>query len=143
MRLKPASRENIKKYSKNNSWYLKKKEHEVLEEHNHNNNNNIDTTNTTTICILNPMIQNYDLGFFGYLESALYDVIDNYENTNLVLVTDSLSYLSIVLKEEINVTIENLMEEGLYLLFLNDKLDYAFFEKYDDMVEKPITVYGD
>lgn len=118
------------------------KGHEVLEEHNNNNNNsNIDTT--TTICILNPMIQNYDLGFFGHLESALYDVIDNYENTNLVLVTDSLSYLSIVLKEEINVTIENLMEEGLYLLFLNDKLDYAFFEKYDDMAEKPITVYGD
>jgi len=119
------------------------KGHEVLQEHNNNNSNIATTTTTTTICILNPMIQNYDLGFFGHLESALYDVIDNYENTNLVLVTDSLSFLSIVLKEEINVTIENLMEERLYLLFLNDKMDYAFFEKYDDMVEKPITVYGD
>jgi hypothetical protein len=98
---------------------------------------------TTTICLLNSKIQGYDLGFFGHLESVLYDVIDSYDNTNLVLVTDSLSYLSITLKEEIGVTIENLMEEGLYMLFLNDKFDYAFFEKYDDMIENPITVYGD
>lgn len=97
---------------------------------------------TTTICIINPKIQDYDLGFFGFLESVLYDIIDSYENTNLILVTDSLSYLSITKKEEISVTVENLMEEGLHLLFLNEKSDYAFFEKYEDLTEKPIMVYG-
>ena len=97
---------------------------------------------TTTVCIINPKIQDYDLGFFGHLESILYDIIDNYENTNLILVTDSLSYLSIITKEEISVTVENLMGEGLHLLFMNEKSDYAFFEKYDDIIEKPITVYG-
>lgn len=97
---------------------------------------------TTTVCIINPKIQDYDLGFFGHLESILYDIIDSYENTNLILVTDSLSYISITMKEEISVTVENLMEEGLHLLFLNEKSDYAFFEKYEDITEKPITVYG-
>jgi hypothetical protein len=97
---------------------------------------------TTTVCIINSKIQDYDLGFFGHLESILYDIIDNYENTNLILVTDSLSYLSIITKEEISVTVENLMGEGLHLLFMNEKSDYAFFEKYDDIIEKPITVYG-
>jgi hypothetical protein len=97
---------------------------------------------TTTVCIINPKIQDYDLGFFGHLESILYDIIDSYENTNLILVTDSLSYISITTKEEISVTVENLMEEGLHLLFLNEKSDYAFFEKYEDITEKPITVYG-
>ena len=97
---------------------------------------------TTTVCVINPKIQDYDLGFFGHLESILYDIIDNYENTNLILVTDSLSYLSIITKEEISVTVENLMGEGLHLLFMNEKSDYAFFEKYDDIIEKPITVYG-
>ena len=97
---------------------------------------------TTTVCIINSKIQDYNLGFFGHLESILYDIIDNYENTNLILVTDSLSYLSIITKEEISVTVENLMGEGLHLLFMNEKSDYAFFEKYDDIIEKPITVYG-
>jgi hypothetical protein len=97
---------------------------------------------TTTVCIINPNIQDYDLGFFGHIESILYDIIDSYENTNLILVTDSLSYLSITTKEEISVTVENLMGEGMHLLFMNEKSDYAFFEKYDDIMEKPITVYG-
>ena len=102
-----------------------------------------DTSNiTTTVCIINPKIQDYDLGFFGHIESILYDIVDSYENTNLILVTDSLSYLSIITKEEIGVTVENLMGEGLHLLFMNEKSDYAFFEKYDDIMEKPITVYG-
>lgn len=102
-----------------------------------------DTSNiTTTVCIINPKIQDYDLGFFGHIESILYDIIDSYENTNLILVTDSLSYLSIITKEEISVTVETLMGEGLHLLFMNEKSDYAFFEKYDDIMEKPITVYG-
>jgi len=97
---------------------------------------------TTTVCIINPKIQDYDLGFFGHIESILYDIIDSYENTNLILVTDSLSYLSATTKEEISVTLENLMEEGMHLLFMNEKSDYAFFEKYGDIMEKPITVYG-
>jgi hypothetical protein len=97
---------------------------------------------TTSVFIVKPKIQNYDLGFFGYIESILYDIIDSYENTNLVLVTDSLSYLAIITKEEISVTVENLMGEGLHLLFMNEKTDYAFFEKYDDIIDNPIMVYG-
>jgi hypothetical protein len=96
---------------------------------------------TTTVCVINPKIQDYDLGFFGHLESILYDVIDSYDNTNLILVTDSLSYSSITTKEEIGVSVETLMGEGLHLLFMNEKSDYAFFERYDDIVGKPITVY--
>jgi hypothetical protein len=96
---------------------------------------------TTTICVINPKIQDYDLGFFGHLESILYDVIDSYDNTNLILVTDSLSYSSITTKEEIGVSVETLMGEGLHLLFMNEKSDYAFFERYDNIVAKPITVY--
>jgi hypothetical protein len=101
------------------------------------------STITLTVCIINPIIQYYDLRFFGHLESVLHDIIDNYENTNLLLVTDSLSYISITTKEEISVTLESLMEEGLHLLFMNERADYAFFEKYEDITEKPITVYGD
>ena len=102
-----------------------------------------DTSNiTTTVCIINPKIQDYDLGFFGHIESILYDIVDSCENTNLILVTDSLSYLSVITKEEISVTVETLMGEGLHSLFMNEKSDYAFFEKYDDIMEKPITVYG-
>jgi hypothetical protein len=33
------------------------------------------------------------------------------------------------------------MEEGLHMLFINEKYDYAFFEKYDDIIERHITVY--
>jgi hypothetical protein len=96
----------------------------------------------TAVCLVHSKIQDYDLGFFGHIESILYDIIDSYENTNLILVTDSLSYLSITSKEEVGVTVENLMEEGLHMLFINEKYDYAFFEKYDDIIERPITVYG-
>ena len=56
---------------------------------------------TITVCIINPKIQDYDFGFFGHIESILYDIMDSYENTNLILVTDSLSYLSATTKEEI------------------------------------------
>jgi hypothetical protein len=38
--------------------------------------------------------------------------------------------------------VENLMGEGLHLLFMNEKTDYAFFEKYDDIIDNPIVVYG-
>jgi hypothetical protein len=35
--------------------------------------------------VVRPKINNYDLQFFGYLESILYDVMDNYEYTKLML----------------------------------------------------------
>ena len=38
-----------------------------------------------------PKIDMYEINFFGLLELMLYDVLDNYENTNLMLVTESLS----------------------------------------------------
>lgn len=56
---------------------------------------------TTTVCIINPKIQDYNLGFFGHLESILYDIIDNYENTNLILVTDSLSTCLLLRKKKL------------------------------------------
>ena len=58
--------------------------------------------------IVRPRINNYDLQFFGYLESILYDVMDNYELTKLMLITDSLSYLPITNREtDVSVAIEN------------------------------------
>jgi hypothetical protein len=34
------------------------------------------------------------------------------------------------------------MGEGLHLLFMTEKTDYAFFEKYNDSIDRPIMVYG-
>jgi hypothetical protein len=75
----------------------------------------------------------------GHLESMLYDLLDNYENTNLMLVTDSLSYLPIVKTEELSVALENLMDEGMYLLFLNERLGYALFDEFKKLTA-PIPV---
>jgi hypothetical protein len=84
-------------------------------------------------------ITDYDLCFFGYLESILYDLMDNYEYTKLMLITDSLSYLPIINTDEVSVAIENMMEDGLTVLFLNQRFSYAFFERFGDMT-KPILV---
>jgi hypothetical protein len=84
-------------------------------------------------------ITEYDLRFFGYLESILYDLMDNYEYTKLMLITDSLSYLPIINTDEVSVAIENMMEDGLTVLFLNQRFSYAFFERFGDMT-KPILV---
>ncbi len=89
--------------------------------------------------VVRPKIDNYDLQYFGYLESILYDIIDNYEDTQLMLVTDSLSYLPIINRDEISVEIENMMDDGLKLLFLNHRSSYAFFERFGDL-RKPILV---
>ena len=89
--------------------------------------------------VARPKINEYDLQFFGYLESILYDLMDNYEYTKLMLITDSLSYLPIVNRDEVSVAIENMMKDGLNVLFLNQRFSYAFFEKFDDMT-KPILV---
>jgi hypothetical protein len=39
--------------------------------------------------IFRSKIKHYDLGFFGFIESITLDLLDNYEQTNLMLVTDS------------------------------------------------------
>lgn len=83
----------------------------------------------TIATILRAQIK-YDMGFLGSLESILYDVIDNHDRATLMLVTDSLSYLPIVQTEEIGVELENLMDEGMFLLFVNGRGSYALFDDF-------------
>ena len=94
----------------------------------------------TIASIFKSKIKNYDLGFFGHLESFTFSVLDNYELTNPMLVTDSLSYFHIIKNQEISVAIENMMREGLFILFLNQQFAYALFDKFENMI-KPIPVY--
>jgi hypothetical protein len=54
-----------------------------------------------------------------------------------MLITDSLSYLPLINRDELSVAIENMMKDGLKILFLNQRFSYAFFEKFGDMT-KPI-----
>lgn len=86
-----------------------------------------------------PKIDRHDIGLFGSLESMLYDVLDNYEDTNLMLVTDSLSYVPMTKTEELSVALENLMDEGLFLLFLNERSGYAVFDEFKKLTA-PIPV---
>jgi hypothetical protein len=86
-----------------------------------------------------PRIERYEIGSFGSVESMLYDVLDNYENTNLMLVTDSLSYLPMTKTEDLSVALESLMDEGLFLLFLNERLGYALFDEFKKLTA-PIPV---
>jgi hypothetical protein len=86
-----------------------------------------------------PKIDRHDTGLFGLLESLLYDLLDNYENTDMMLVTDSLSYMPIVKMEELSVALENLMDEGMFLLFLNERSGYALFEEFQKLT-MPIPV---
>lgn len=92
------------------------------------------------VTIFKSKIKQYDLGFFGLVESLTLDMLDNYEQTNLMLVTDSLSYFPILKNEQISVEIENMMRDGLFVLFVNPRLTYALFDKYENMT-KPIPVY--
>jgi hypothetical protein len=94
----------------------------------------------TIVSILKSKIKNYDLSFLGYLESFTFNILDNYELTNPMLVTDSLSYFHIIKNQEISVAIENMMREGLFILFLNHQFVYALFDKFENMF-KPIPVY--
>jgi hypothetical protein len=96
--------------------------------------------NETILSIFKSKVKQYELGFFGFIESIIFDVKDNYDLTNVMLVTDSLSYLHIMKKEEISVTIENMMREGLFILFLNHRFAFALFDKYENMT-KLIPVY--
>ena len=93
----------------------------------------------TIVSIFKSKIKHYDLGFFGYVESFAFTILDNHELTNPMLVTDALSYFYIVKNEEISVAIENLMRDGLFVLFLNHRFAYALFDKFENMT-KPIPV---
>src|SRR5919109_304358 len=97
-------------------------------------------TDETIVSIFKSKIKNYDLSFLGYIESFTFNILDNYELTNPMLVTDSLSYFHIIKNQEISVAIENLMREGLFILFLNHLFAYALFDKFENMT-RPIPVY--
>ena len=86
-----------------------------------------------------PRIDRHDIGLFGSLESMLYDILDNYEDTNLMLVTDSLCYIPMTKVEELSVALENLMDEGMFLLFLNNRSAYAVFDEFKKLAA-PIQV---
>jgi hypothetical protein len=94
----------------------------------------------TIVSIFKSKIEKYDLSFLGYIESFTFNVLDNYELTNPMLVTDSLSYFYIIKNQEISVAIENMMRDGLFILFLNHRFAYALFDKFENMT-KPIPVY--
>jgi hypothetical protein len=94
----------------------------------------------TIVTIFKSNIKNYDLGFLGYIGSFTFNILDNYELTNPMLVTDSLSYFHTLNNQEISVAIENLMRDGLFILFLNHRFAYALFDKFENMT-KPIPVY--
>ena len=95
--------------------------------------------NQTILSIFKSKIKQYELSFFGFIESIVYDVKDNYDLTSAMLVTDSLSYFNIIKKEEVGVAIENMMREGLFILFVNHRFAYALFDKYENMT-KPIPI---
>ena len=94
----------------------------------------------TIASIFKSNIEKYELSFLGYIESFTFNILDNYELTNPMLVTDSLSYFQIIKNQEISVAIENMMRDGLFTLFLNHRFAYAFFDKFENMT-KPIPVY--
>ena len=94
----------------------------------------------TIVSIFKSKIKNYDLSFIGHVESFTFNILDNYELTNPMLVTDSLSYFHIIKNQEISVAIENMMRDGLLILFLNHQFAYALFDKFENMT-KPIPVY--
>jgi len=89
-----------------------------------------DGYNETIATYIRPRIERHDISFFGLLESILFDILDNYEDTNLMLVTDSLSYTPLTKTEELSVTIQNLMDEGMFLLFMNERSGYALFDDF-------------
>lgn len=94
----------------------------------------------TIVSIFQSNLKKYDLSFRGFVESVTFYILDNYESTNPMLVTDSLSYFYMLKDQEINVAIEDMMREGLFVLFLNHRFAYAFFDKFENMT-KPIPVY--
>lgn len=96
----------------------------------------------TIATVFRPKIDRYDMALFGMLESALFDIMDNHEGTSLALVTDSLSYDPVIRVEEIGVAIENLMDEGMYVLFVNGRSAHALFDEYAKL-SAPVPVSDD
>jgi hypothetical protein len=94
----------------------------------------------TIVSIFQPNLKKYDLNLLGFVESVTFSIMDNYESTNPMLVTDSFSYFYMLKDQEISVAIEDMMREGLFVLFLNHRFAYAFFDKFENMT-KPIPVY--
>ena len=94
----------------------------------------------TIVSIFKSNLKKYDLSFLGFIESFTFEILDNYESTNPMLVTDSLSYFHIMKDQETSVAIEDMMREGLFILFLNHRFAYAFFDRFENMT-KPIPVY--
>jgi hypothetical protein len=94
----------------------------------------------TIVSIFGSKIRNYDSTLLGRIELFTFNILDNYELTDPMLVTDSLSYFHIMKNQEISVAIEDLMREGLFILFLNHRFAYALFDKFENMT-KPIPVY--
>ena len=94
----------------------------------------------TIVSIFKSNLKKYDLSFLGFVESVTFSILDNYESTNPMLVTDSLSYFYMIKDQEISVAIEDMMREGLFVLFLNHRFAYAFFDKFENMT-KPIPAY--
>jgi hypothetical protein len=103
-------------------------------------NDESEMKNEMIVTIFKSKIKHYDLSSFGLVESLTLDVLDNYEQTNLMLVTDSLSYFPILKNEQISVEVENMMRDGLFVLFLNHRFTYALFDRYENMT-KPIPIY--
>ena len=68
-------------------------------------NNEGKETSDIIVTMFKSQIKQYDLSFFGLVEFITLDILDNYEQTNLMLVTDSLSYFHILKNEQISVEI--------------------------------------
>jgi hypothetical protein len=94
----------------------------------------------TVVSIFKSNLKKYDLSFLGFVESFTFNILDNYESTNPMLVTDSLSYFYIIKDQEISVAIEDMMRDGLFILFLNHRSAHAFFDRFENMT-KPIPAY--
>lgn len=93
----------------------------------------------TIATVMRPRIDRFDMAFFGSLESILFDVVDNHERAAVMLVTDSLSYLPMTKMEDVSVVLENLMGEGMFLLFLNGRSAHALFDDFKQLTA-PIPV---
>jgi hypothetical protein len=93
----------------------------------------------TIATVMRPRIDRFDMAFFGSIESILFDVVDNHERAAVMLVTDSLSYIPMTKIEDVSVALENLMGEGMYLLFLNGRSAHALFDDFKQLTA-PIPV---
>lgn len=93
----------------------------------------------TIATVMRPRIDRFDMAFWGSLESILFDVVDNHERAALMLVADSLSYFYMIKTEEVSVALENLMGEGMYVLFVNGRSAHALFDEFKQL-SSPIPV---